>query len=53
MELVEPFALFNTSSNTYNLHTSFIAVRLQPGNINEQISRIEAKWKSFAPATPL
>ncbi len=51
-ELVEPFALFNTSSNTYNLHTSFIAVRLQPGNINEQISRIEAKWKSFDPATP-
>jgi putative ABC transport system permease protein len=51
-ELVEPFALFNTSSKTYNLHSSFISVRFQPGNINEQISRIEAKWKSFAPATP-
>lgn len=51
-ELVEPFALFNTLSKTYNLHTSFISVRLQPGNINEQISSIEAKWKSFAPATP-
>ena len=51
-DLVEPFALFNTSSKTYNLHTSFVSVRLMPGKINEQISRIEAKWKSFAPATP-
>jgi putative ABC transport system permease protein len=51
-ELVEPFALFNNSSNTYNLHSSFISVRLQPGTINEQISRIESKWKSLAPATP-
>jgi putative ABC transport system permease protein len=51
-ELVESFALFNTSSKTYNLHTSFISVRLQPGKINEQISSMEAKWKSFAPATP-
>ncbi len=52
-DLVEPFALFNTSSKTYNLHTSFVSVRLEPGKINEQINRIEAKWKSFAPATPL
>lgn len=51
-ELVKPFALFTTSSKTYNLHTSFISVRLQPGNIPEQIGRIEAKWKYFAPATP-
>jgi putative ABC transport system permease protein len=51
-ELVEPFALFNNSSRTYNLHTSYISVRLQPGKINDQISRLEANWKSFAPATP-
>ncbi len=51
-ELVEPFALFNTSSKTYNLHTSFISVRVQSGNINEQIGRMETKWKNFAPATP-
>jgi putative ABC transport system permease protein len=51
-ELVEPFALFNASSKTYNLHTSFISVRLQPGKISEQIGSMEAKWKSFAPATP-
>jgi putative ABC transport system permease protein len=51
-ELVEPFALFNASSRTYNLHTSFISVRLRPGKMNEQIGGMEAKWKSFAPATP-
>lgn len=51
-ELVEPFGLFNTSSKTYNLHSSYISVRLRPGKINEQIGRMEAKWKSFAPATP-
>ncbi|HXB92901.1 MAG TPA: ABC transporter permease [Puia sp.] len=51
-ELVEPFALFHTSSKTYNLHTSFISVRLQPGNFNQRIAQIEAAWKSFAPATP-
>ena len=52
-ELVEPFALFNTASKTYNLHTSFISVRFQPGKINEEISGLEAMWKKFAPATPL
>ncbi len=51
-ELVEPFALFNTASQTYNLHTSFISIRLQPGKINEQLGAIAAQWKSFAPATP-
>ena len=52
-ELVEPFALFHASSKTYNLHTSFMSVRLQPGNVNDRIARIEAMWKSFAPATPI
>lgn len=52
-ELVEPFALFNTASKTYNLHTSFVSVRFQPGKINEEISGLEAMWKKFAPATPL
>ena len=51
-ELVEPFALFNTTSKTYNLHTSFISVRLLPGKMNEQIAGMEAKWKRFAPVTP-
>jgi len=52
-ELVESFALFHSASKTYNLHTSFISVRVQPGNINAQINGIAAMWKRFAPATPL
>jgi putative ABC transport system permease protein len=51
-ELVQPFALFNASSKTYGLSSSFISVRLQPGNINNYISGIENKWKSFAPDVP-
>lgn len=51
--LVQPFALFNSTSKTYYTNSSFISVRLQPGNINKYISEIENKWKSFAPDIPL
>jgi putative ABC transport system permease protein len=52
-DLIEPFALFHTSSKTYNLHTSYIAVRLQAGDVSDKIARLQAMWKGFAPATPL
>jgi putative ABC transport system permease protein len=52
-DLVEPFALFHASSKTYNLHTSYIAVRLQAGDVSDKIARLQAMWKGFAPATPL
>src|ERR1044072_2307618 len=32
--VIEPFALFHTSSKTYGLNSSYISVRLQAGNIN-------------------
>lgn len=51
-ESIEPFALFNTSSNTYNLKTSFISVRLAAGDKNDYLHRMEKVWKSFAPDTP-
>ena len=51
-QTVEPFALFNTSSHTYNLNSSFISVRLQPGEISDHLKQIENKWKYFAPNTP-
>jgi len=51
-ETVEPFALFHTSSQTYNLNTSYISVRLQAGNINNYLQQLEDKWKNFAPNTP-
>jgi putative ABC transport system permease protein len=51
-ETVEPFALFHTSSQTYNLNTSYISVRLQAGNISNYLQQLENKWKNFAPNTP-
>jgi putative ABC transport system permease protein len=51
-DLVQPFALFNAASKTYHTNSSFISVRLQPGNINKYLSGIEDKWKSFAPDIP-
>ena len=51
-ESIEPFALFHASSKTYDLKTSYISVRLAPGDVNDRLHRIEALWKSFAPDTP-
>ncbi|HVX26726.1 MAG TPA: ABC transporter permease [Parafilimonas sp.] len=51
-DLVQPFALFNATSKTYYTNSSFISVRLQPGDINKYLSGIESKWKSFAPDIP-
>ncbi len=51
-ELVEPFALFHSSSQTYDLGTSYMSVRFRPGNFNEYLQRLESKWKSFAPDMP-
>jgi putative ABC transport system permease protein len=51
-EVVEPFALFNTSSKTYNLGHSYISVRLQAGNMKDHLRELETKWKSFVAGTP-
>jgi putative ABC transport system permease protein len=51
-EMVEPFALFHNSSKTYGLHSSYISVRLRPGDINQRISSIKTSWQTFATATP-
>jgi len=51
-QTVEPFALFNNSSHTYSLNSSYISVRLRPGNLNDYIHQLENKWKSFTPNTP-
>lgn len=51
-DLVQPFALFNAASKTYSTKSSFISVRLQPGNVHKYIGEIESRWKSFAPDIP-
>ena len=50
--LITPFALFHSSSKTYDLGSSFIVVRVEPGETNNVINKLESKWKSFAAATP-
>lgn len=50
--VIEPFALFHTSSNTYSVNSSFVSVRLKSDNINNDVANIKKIWKAFAPETP-
>jgi putative ABC transport system permease protein len=50
--IVEPFALFYTTSKTYQIGTSYISVRIKPGDYNHTISGIQSKWKVFMPDNP-
>ena len=49
---ITPFALFHTSSKTYDLGISHIIARIKPGEVNKAIAQLEAKWKTFASAEP-
>ena len=49
---MSPFALFYTTSKTYDIGTSYVAVRIKPGDYNKAISSIQNKWKSFMPDNP-
>ncbi|MEJ7827217.1 MAG: FtsX-like permease family protein, partial [Segetibacter sp.] len=49
---IAPFALFHSSSKTYNLGYSYVIASVEPGKTNAALKKIEDKWKSFAPATP-
>ncbi len=49
---IMPFALFHSSSKTYDPGYSFIVASVEPGETNAALKKIESKWKSFAPATP-
>jgi len=48
-----PFALFHASSKTYDLGISYLLARMEPGNMQDKISKIESKWKAAAPDAPL
>ncbi len=50
--VIVPFALFHSSSKTYDIGYSCIIARVKPGETNSVINKLESKWKSFAPATP-
>jgi putative ABC transport system permease protein len=49
---IEPFALFYTTSKTYQTATSYITIRIKPGDYNTAIESIRLKWKEFGPDIP-
>ncbi|MCM4161482.1 FtsX-like permease family protein [Antarcticibacterium flavum] len=49
---IEPFALFSKSSQSYTSPTSYITVKLNPGNPQRTIQAIEAKWQEFQANVP-
>lgn len=49
---VPPFALFYKTSKTYGSSTSYITVRIKPGDYAATIAAIQNKWKSFMPDNP-
>jgi putative ABC transport system permease protein len=47
-----PFALFHTSSKTYDLGASNIVVKIKSSDLSQLIAQIESKWKSFVSSEP-
>jgi putative ABC transport system permease protein len=51
-DVVTPFAMFYKTSKTYTSPTSYITVRIKPGDYAATIAAIQGKWKSFTPDNP-
>ncbi|MXV14852.1 ABC transporter permease [Hufsiella ginkgonis] len=49
---VTPFALFHTSSHTYDIRSSYVVVRVAPGDPSHVVKALQDKWRVFSPATP-
>lgn len=49
---ISPFALFYTTSKTYDIGVSYVTVRIKPGDYNKAIASIQSKWKEFMPDNP-
>jgi putative ABC transport system permease protein len=49
---VAPFALFYTTSNTYDVGVTYISARVKAGQVSSAIDKLQKQWKSFAPDTP-
>lgn len=49
---VVPFALFHTSSKTYDIGTACVIARVRTGSMNSSLSELESKWKSFIADAP-
>lgn len=49
---ITPFALFHTSSRSYDIGATHILARIKAGNVSNTISQLESKWKSFVSGEP-
>lgn len=49
---VTPFALFHTSSKTYDFGKSYIMVKVKGDDLQGTIANLESKWKALTPDTP-
>jgi putative ABC transport system permease protein len=49
---IVPYALFSITSKTYNIRSSYLIVRIKPGNYSTTLGAIQNKWKQFAPELP-
>lgn len=46
------FALFHTSSKTYDLGVSHIVARIRSDDLNKTVEQLESKWKGFVSGEP-
>lgn len=49
---ITPFALFHHSSQSYQIPSSYIVVRIPPGSVDRSLAVLEAEWKRIAPGAP-
>jgi putative ABC transport system permease protein len=49
---ISPTALFYVTSQTYRIRSSYLTIRIKPGNYAETIAAVQNTWKQFAPQLP-
>ncbi|MBA2762675.1 MAG: FtsX-like permease family protein, partial [Segetibacter sp.] len=49
---ISPFAIFHTSSKTYDWGNHYIVAKTKAGNVNNAIEKLKGKWKTFTSDTP-
>jgi putative ABC transport system permease protein len=50
--VITPFALFYSSSKTYDLGVTNMVAKISSGNLPHVMEQLQSKWKSFASAEP-
>jgi len=49
---IVPFALFHTSSHSYDLESSHMIARIEVEDISATLDKLQSEWKNFAAAEP-